>query len=646
MSTLPAGLTSDELREIGFFNGLTANGTLDAVNFDDWTGRAPPAYNGAYGSAHKWGGGAAGTAGGTVTYSFDPGSNWSAAEQATFQAAMAVWSDEANISFVQASSPTQAQLSFYRYGTSTASASVHLTAGATDTVTNYATGAVGSPTVPAITSAYIQVDTSVPGWTDIGSITADNGYDINTVVHEMGHVLGLGHTGPYDGSVNPSTDQFGPYDNRQWSIMSYIYPDDPSARYSASSAVAGTKWSDAFGQDYNSATPMPLDVAAVQQMYGVPASSALGGGQTFGFNCNIADASKELFDFTQDTTPVVTLWDSGGYNTLDLSGYASASAVNLNPGGFSSCDGLVDNVGIAYGTKIDNAVGGAGDDTFVLNAYGDSVNGGGGTNTVVLQGTEAQYAYAQAAAYLTITPDSSTLGGADHLTNIQDLYFAGSGVTIATASLTLTTVPTATPTPVPAPVPTPTSSFEYVDQTTNTSGTDDGQAYTGPVSYLQTQFIWPGADSVVITAGVPNVFLKGGPAEDALAVTSGSNVLDGGTGSNFLDGAMGTDGGTDTFFVDGRGGGNTWSTLVNFHVGDAATLWGFMPGQSVMSWSADDGTAGYTGATIHASLAGAGTAVDASLTFAGISLADAQSKFTTSTGAVDGNAYMYLKYTG
>ena len=640
MNNVPAGLTSDEVSEISFFDGLAANGTLDAVNFDGWTGRVPPAYNDFYGSAHKWGGGTAGTAGGTVAYAFDPGSNWSAAEQSTFRAAMAVWSDEADISFVQASSPAQAQLSFYRYGTDTAPASVRLTAGGTYTVANYDTGTVGSPEVPAITSAYIQVDTTVPGWTDLGSITADHGYDVNTVVHEMGHVLGLGHGGPYNGSVDPSTDQFGPYDNRQWSVMSYIYPDDPSAKYSASSAVPGTTWTDAFGDDYNSATPMPLDIAAVQQMYGVPAGSALSGGQTFGFNCDVTDASRELFDFTQDTTPVVTLWDSGGYNTLDLSGYSNASVIDLNPGGFSSCGGLVNNVGIAYGSKIDNAVGGAGDDTFVLNAFGDSVDGRGGVNTVVLQGTEAQYAFAQVAGYLTVTPGSGSLGGTDHLTNIQDLTFAGSGVTIATASLTATAVPT------PTPVPTPTGNFEYVDQATNLSGADGGQAYTGPVSYLQTQFIWPGADSVAITATVPNVFLKGGPADDALAVTSGSNVLDGGTGSNFLNGAMGTDGGTDTFFVDGRGSGDTWSTLVNFHVGDAATLWGFVPGQSVMNWAASDGTAGYAGATIHAALAGAGAAADASLTFAGMSLADAQSKFTTTTGTVGGNDYMYLKYAG
>ena len=180
---------------------------------------------------------------------------------------------------------------------------------------------------------------------------------------------------------------------------------------------------------------MPLDIAAVQQLYGVSTSSALSGGQTFGFNCNIADASRELFDFTHNTTPIVTLWDSGGYNTLDLSGYSSASTINLNPGGFSSCDGLVNNIGIAYGSKIDNAVGGAGNDTFVLNTYGDSVNGGGGANTVILEGTQAQYTYSQSGSTLTVVPSSSTLGGTDQLTNIQDITFAGSGTTVATISL-------------------------------------------------------------------------------------------------------------------------------------------------------------------------------------------------------------------
>ncbi len=128
--------------------------------------------------------------------------------------------------------------------------------------------------------------------------------------------------------------------------------------------------------------------------------------------------------------------------------------------------------------------------------------------------------------------------------------------------------------------------------------------------------------------------------------TSGSNVLDGGTGSNFLVGASGTDGGTDTFFIDARGSNTTWSTLTNFHPGDAVTLWGFVGGTSTLSWAASDGAAGYQGATIHSETAGAGTGVNGSVTFAGVSLADAQSKFTTSTGSVAGNPYLYVRYTG
>jgi len=116
-----------------------------------------------------------------------------------------------------------------------------LTAGDTDTLYNYTKGQIGSATVPAITSAYIQVDITVPGFTNIGSITADNGYDVDAIRHEMGHVLGLGHTGPYNGTANPATDQLGPYDNRQWSIMSYIYPDDPTAKYSGFQRGRGHK---------------------------------------------------------------------------------------------------------------------------------------------------------------------------------------------------------------------------------------------------------------------------------------------------------------------------------------------------------------------------------------------------------------------
>jgi len=192
----------------------------------------------------------------------------------------------------------------------------------------------------------------------------------------------------------------------------------------------------------------------------------------------------------------------------------------------------------------------------------------------------------------------------------------------------------------------PTPNFSVLDTTTGAPSSDEGQAYTGPVNYLQWQYLWAGQDSVNVNAAVPSVFLRGGPGSDALAASAGSNVLDGNTGSNFLVGATGADGGTDTFFVDGRGSATTWSTAVNFHHGDAVTFWGFDGASSTYQWAANDGAAGYQGATIHAQTAGAGTATNASLTFAGVSLADAQSRFTVSTGSVGGEHYMYVAYTG
>ena len=120
------------------------------------------------------------------------------------------------------------------------------------------------------------------------------------------------------------------------------------------------------------------------------------------------------------------------------------------------------------------------------------------------------------------------------------------------------------------------------------------------ISYLQAEYSYTGSDNVVIGARVANLFLQSGAGEDALAAKAGSNVLDGGTGSNWLVGATGADGGTDTFFVDGRGSQVTWDTLLNFHPGDMLTLWGYNASTGSTSWSDNLGVAGYHGATLQA----------------------------------------------
>ncbi len=198
-----------------------------------------------------------------------------------------------------------------------------------------------------------------------------------------------------------------------------------------------------------------------------------------------------------------------------------------------------------------------------------------------------------------------------------------------------------------------TPTIAYTDTSAGTSSVAVTSLYTGPVSYLNNQYVWTGPGGVAIAAHSANVFLHGGTADDALTAVAGSNVLDGGQGSNFLTGATGADGGTDTFYVDGRSGGTTWSTINNFHHGDVITLWGFTAGSSTGFDTASgkaafvtDGVTGYQGATIHSELGGAGTGVNASLTIAGLSVADAASKLSVSTGTIGAEHFLYIAYTG
>lgn len=178
------------------------------------------------------------------------------------------------------------------------------------------------------------------------------------------------------------------------------------------------------------------------------------------------------------------------------------------------------------------------------------------------------------------------------------------------------------------------------------SGDDDGAAYAGPVNYLQHEYVWGGHGGRAIASTVANVFIHGGDGDDAISATSGSNVLDGGAGSNFLTGGHGDDGGTDTFFADTRGGQTVWDTVVNFHHGDAVTIWGFKAGTTAVTWGENEGAEGFKGATLHAEIDGAGTGVNASVTFAGMSLADAQARLGTQTGSVGGSSFMYLHHDG
>jgi hypothetical protein len=181
------------------------------------------------------------------------------------------------------------------------------------------------------------------------------------------------------------------------------------------------------------------------------------------------------------------------------------------------------------------------------------------------------------------------------------------------------------------------SKLALSDMTPGGNVTAAAQPYSGPVPGVFNQDIATTTDNLNIAAGSGNWFIHTGSGTDGLSVSSGTNILDGGTGSNFLSGGSGT----DTFFVDDRGAtADTWSTVANFHVGDVATIWGITPSTFTLNWVDDEGAAGYTGLTLHASATGRATA---SVSLAGYTTADLNNGRLTvefGTDPASGSTYM------
>jgi Ca2+-binding RTX toxin-like protein len=133
-----------------------------------------------------------------------------------------------------------------------------------------------------------------------------------------------------------------------------------------------------------------------------------------------------------------------------------------------------------------------------------------------------------------------------------------------------------------------------VDTTTGVTVTAISQTYTGPVAGIQQQFVDVTTDSLNITVTSPNWFIHGGSGNDAINVSkaNGNNVLDGSTGSNFLTGGSGN----DTFFLDDRSpGADVFSTVVGFHSGDNATVFGVNRTDFTLNILDNQGAAGFTG---------------------------------------------------
>ena len=253
-----------------------------------------------------------------------------------------------------------------------------------------------------------------------------------TLMHELGHALGLDHGHNSGGNVPPFGD-FLPHlplahDRSAYSVMTYNNTTDGNP------------------QSY-----MIADIATLQYLYGADFTLNSGDtvytwsttGETF-----INGVSKGA---TFGTYILMSIWDGGGTDTYDASNYDDGVEIDLRPGEFStiSVDQLgkptaLGNVGNAYlfyddqRSLIENAIGGDGDDTLTGNEAPNVLTGGAGTNAI--DGGDG----ADTAAFL-LTRDNYTiqrvgitivvtsLQNTDTLSNIEHLKFAD--ITLAAGNL-------------------------------------------------------------------------------------------------------------------------------------------------------------------------------------------------------------------
>ncbi len=192
-----------------------------------------------------------------------------------------------------------------------------------------------------------------------GGGIAPGSYDFLTILHEVGHALGLKHSFDAPNAIPRHLDSY------LYSIMSY-------------SASPWSAVGDNFATFYPT-TPMFYDLLAIQAMYGQRA-----------FN-----AGDNVYNFNDGVRYWQAINDTGGTDRIVYNG-VEAATINLNPGSFSALSEAIQfraasgamvsskaTVTIGPLSIIENAIGGSGSDTLTGNNYNNGLFGNNGNDVLV-----------------------------------------------------------------------------------------------------------------------------------------------------------------------------------------------------------------------------------------------------------------------